>query len=858
MSENAKVDSRRQGPPIPNAKPAAAVALREQVGADQPISTIELIMCAIVAAIMFVSIYMVPRPIGDLYVAFAGAQDILNGKLGKLDDWSFANNQIWVNQNWGTHLLYYGAYAAGGPTGILVLKAAILLLMGIGVFLAIRQHKVSLPVAILISGSVMIAGNAYLDLRPNLISLTFCPIFYWLLLRTRPQPHRIWLAVAFLWLWANMHGGFIFGYALMGLWCALRLVEASMTPQIPAGVKLLAYLFFPIAVPLRLVQALVKKEGWIKKAWPYVVAPVVGFALIAFANPFGFENITHPFVVGGSKAWRQVAEWFPVFNTEEIGYGSRFEFFLAVSIIAVLAFIRPLLKTIVPRVFGKVSVGDAILSGFGLALCGLVIALGIPAHQELQSRASKLQSGYDAFVESLSRQPNMSMEERLSQRESYKRWMQRELGSVERLISGTIWPLVIFSLLCVGGVCAVVMVLAKLLSGVSDRDTTGPPAFGLDMATLLFALTLGGIVVYMGFGARRFVPLAIIMMAPLLAMHLDWLFMQLHALRPLPVVLAAGALVIPVSMLTARNYKHYQAANPLYSKEFSSVYDRMIFNNAYGHGAAEFINQNHIAGNVIQEWRWEGFLHWKCPQLKLYVGGRAQQAYDEDTYLHRQDLLSGVDHITGKPLDRIQGLRALNIRFVVMPMGDNNNFVGTLMSKSSPWTVLYADNDLNIVLGDTSDPNVAALADKVIAGQLWYPDPGIAALSQALCMSRRTTLSPEKRRDALAAACLKMPNLLAYSSFMDMANAGEVPLVWVADFYRKEYNRLAPLAKETTDPHVAFELTELRRQLAYLLLAQITGRLPVALQMSEDEYFALKNEYDELDRTINDIRKRWQ
>ena len=131
-----------------------------------------------------VTVWSVPRPTGDLYVGLAAGRDIVDGKMGKLDDWAFTNEtraikvdgkilpgvsilsdntvdfdkevlpkgkpvpdvkvtpdgkillngkvvpqdrivtqgRVWINQNWGTNLLYWVSYELGDETGLLVLK----------------------------------------------------------------------------------------------------------------------------------------------------------------------------------------------------------------------------------------------------------------------------------------------------------------------------------------------------------------------------------------------------------------------------------------------------------------------------------------------------------------------------------------------------------------------------------------------------------------------------------------------------------------------------------------------------------------------------------------------------------------
>ena len=75
---------------------------------------------------MFISIvviWLVPRPIGDLFVYLTSGRDTLNGFLNTPDNWSFTtNNKIWINQNWGTGVIVYLANKFFGEWGLLSIK----------------------------------------------------------------------------------------------------------------------------------------------------------------------------------------------------------------------------------------------------------------------------------------------------------------------------------------------------------------------------------------------------------------------------------------------------------------------------------------------------------------------------------------------------------------------------------------------------------------------------------------------------------------------------------------------------------------------------------------------------------------
>ena len=193
-----------------------------------------------VAVLSVGTIWGEPRPIGDLYAGLAVGQDVMDGKLGKADEWSYmsvdtmGNPKVAVNQNWGTHFLTYVVYQATGPVGMLALKAVMIGLAALFVVLAARQREVTWPVALLVAAGAIAAGRSYIDMRANLSTLTIAPLALWLMFKTRQNVHWIWVIMALDGLWANMHGGFIFGLGMTGLWASIlfvqRLLERVQSP----------------------------------------------------------------------------------------------------------------------------------------------------------------------------------------------------------------------------------------------------------------------------------------------------------------------------------------------------------------------------------------------------------------------------------------------------------------------------------------------------------------------------------------------------------------------------------------------------------------------------------------------------
>ncbi len=84
-----------------------------------------------------------------------------------------------------------------------------------------------------------------------------------------------------------------------------------------------------------------------------------------------------------------------------------------------------------------------------------------------------------------------------------------------------------------------------------------------------------------------------------------------------------------------------------------------------------FIEANDISGNVFALWNWGGYIHWRTDgKLKVYVDGRADTVFDDETYLRYVTVLgsnpgwlelvegSGADYVLW-PHGRGQGQQKL-------------------------------------------------------------------------------------------------------------------------------------------------------------------------------------------------------
>lgn len=131
----------------------------------------------------------------------------------------------WVDFEWLTQLLYYGIHQAAGFPGLYLFKIA-LLVFGAWVLsriLALQGAGAFLQGLGALLWSMLLLPKT--DLRPEGFSLVFFGLELWFLEALRLRSRRLSardfvLAAGFFALWANLHLGFLYGLALLGLYGA--------------------------------------------------------------------------------------------------------------------------------------------------------------------------------------------------------------------------------------------------------------------------------------------------------------------------------------------------------------------------------------------------------------------------------------------------------------------------------------------------------------------------------------------------------------------------------------------------------------------------------------------------------------
>jgi len=220
---------------------------------------------------------------------------------------------------------------------------------------------------------------------------------------------------------------------------------------------------------------------------------------------------------------------------------------------------------------------------------------------------------------------------------------------------------------------------AKTIGNVVNQENR-PKATELFFEVFFTLATL--VTIAMAASSRRFITYAIIFSAISCAIYLKQIFSTIKFSRSIITALTIVLIAVAGRLLWV-NMQQYPENNV--AENDGSFYERMFFVNPdYPVKLAKFIAENKLSGNIFCYWTWEGYLHYHCPDLKVFTGGRAHQIYDNSIF-----------SLYLKMLDKnppLSSLEELNTSFIAMPSRYKFANLAKALFVNPNWEILYADD----------------------------------------------------------------------------------------------------------------------------------------------------------------------
>jgi hypothetical protein len=177
---------------------------------------------------------MSSRADADLWGHVRFGLDTLHaGHLTAVDPYSFTQDTPWINHEWLSEAQMAAAYAAAGPAGLQLLKAAIVSIVTVLIWTALARVRLAVRLIILL---VLCVGTIHMwaNVRPQLWSL-LCLALVGRILGSKATRLRWWLPLIFAF-WANCHGGWVLGLGVLAVWAGASIVHTPASWRAWVGV----------------------------------------------------------------------------------------------------------------------------------------------------------------------------------------------------------------------------------------------------------------------------------------------------------------------------------------------------------------------------------------------------------------------------------------------------------------------------------------------------------------------------------------------------------------------------------------------------------------------------------------------
>lgn len=198
---------------------------------SRTLSRLRLSDAAIIAAVLASVFFGLTETVADPdlwgHVRF-GSDMLQSGDLLRQDDYSYTSGgQEWINHEWLSELILALTFQVGGEFGLLALK----LIVALTLFAALYLHLLERGLSSIRAGLMLLVAYyplsvGVLTVRPQLFTyLGFLLVM--LAMESAAEGRWGWLLglpVLFA-VWVNLHGGFLIGVFVLGVWATVVLFE---------------------------------------------------------------------------------------------------------------------------------------------------------------------------------------------------------------------------------------------------------------------------------------------------------------------------------------------------------------------------------------------------------------------------------------------------------------------------------------------------------------------------------------------------------------------------------------------------------------------------------------------------------
>lgn len=154
-----------------------------------------------------------------------GERMLATGRLVERDFFSFTRaGEPFVAFEWGSEVVYALAHRIGGLPAVAILAGLLIAITYAGVVLFLRRSGVDPFLTYVVAMTASVLGMIHWLARPHLFTFVLTVVLLHLL--ESRGGRRVWLFAPLFVVWANLHGGFVYGFVLIGIYLAGDVLEA--------------------------------------------------------------------------------------------------------------------------------------------------------------------------------------------------------------------------------------------------------------------------------------------------------------------------------------------------------------------------------------------------------------------------------------------------------------------------------------------------------------------------------------------------------------------------------------------------------------------------------------------------------
>lgn len=197
-------------------------------------TTTRRVIASIVAALVVVGVaaFRVGPTVADpdLWGHVLNGLDTLTagGYIG-VDDYSYlSGEQPWINHHWLGDLIMGATYSQFGSAGLVFLKAFVALgIVSLLVWLLLRAGLEPIRAALVGVLLVAVLTPTFGTFRPQLFTVLCALVLLLVMVEVeRGRIQLLWILPPLFVGWANLHGGFLAGLAILGLWSVIHALRS--------------------------------------------------------------------------------------------------------------------------------------------------------------------------------------------------------------------------------------------------------------------------------------------------------------------------------------------------------------------------------------------------------------------------------------------------------------------------------------------------------------------------------------------------------------------------------------------------------------------------------------------------------